>query len=86
MSDNSKITGTPTAERGDMNTGDGNAVPTREPISVPPTIGNANARARIGARMGAQANVADSTATPALQPIAPVKNTRTTLPAKGRQT
>jgi hypothetical protein len=60
---------------GDMFTGDGNAVPSRDPIFLPPTLGQS----------GDMVSGAGP-ATPDTPPIEKLNDPRSTLPVPGRQT
>jgi hypothetical protein len=100
MSDNTSITGNPTTPRSDGAKENGNivsgaskggyntAVPTREPIVRPSTLGNPNAPARIVGNMVSgdpSGSHSPSARTPTRPPIEKVTDSATQLPAKGKQ-
>jgi len=83
----SLVVGTPredgALQNGDVVTGDGRAVPSREPISRPPTLGGGLQPAPIvGDQVSGMPDVADNSETPDLPTIERVKDSRTTLPCR----
>ncbi len=72
-------------DSGNMVSGDGHLLPSREAITLSPTLGNPNAPAAIVGDLVSGLPCGCQSATPDLPAIEKVQDSRTTIPGEGRQ-